>query len=470
MSLLEIYKEKNKNNDWFNDHSSLAKGKAGRMFEYTNTNFRTQDTFTSDFIKFLEIENKARGAWPKQDNHGQEIHKHLVINMIQSKLFKKDANGIFTRTAKGLIYNDFINHENTEDEKWLINYLFLLNGYYFNKKNYIIQRVKTDLLGFLLSVDGLTEEALVKYAKDMLVAVDSLKNTLRSPFFYIHSFYNDSDFLINYLRSPETEREELAKYIESNLESKPYDKCCISKKYQPSGNFNRSMLTDETRVFLLTLLFIKSKDVNSTSVYEVFVDHFKNNISEIDKVQILAYLHTNKSIFDSIFADVLELEELDTTLSDVSAPEMVEVVPVIAVGDVPEDYIDETSEEGRLRIKTIFSLRKRQARIQGGFRCALEAINNCSPIYFTAKLTGKNYLELHHLIPREFRNDFSFSIEVLANYITLCPRCHRQIHLAVDRERKHLINKLFDERKSRLHVVGLKLDLANIYDYYKIDS
>jgi len=60
------------------------------------------------------------------------------------------------------------------------------------------------------------------------------------------------------------------------------------------------------------------------------------------------------------------------------------------------------------------------------------------------------YLEAHHFIPREFRNDFSYSIEVLANYITLCPRCHRQIHLAVDRERKHLINALYEDRKNRL--------------------
>ena len=82
----------------------------------------------------------------------------------------------------------------------------------------------------------------------------------------------------------------------------------------------------------------------------------------------------------------------------------------------------------------------------------------------------KNYLELHHLIPREFRNDFSYSIEVLANYVTLCPRCHRQIHLAVDRERKHLINALYEERKGRLAIVGLGLDLSVIQDYYKIEA
>lgn len=79
-------------------------------------------------------------------------------------------------------------------------------------------------------------------------------------------------------------------------------------------------------------------------------------------------------------------------------------------------------------------------------------------------------MELHHLIPKEFRNDFSYSIEVLANYVTLCPRCHRQIHLSVDRERKHLINALLEERKNRLNLVGLPVDLRQMYEYYKIDS
>ncbi|MDO8664420.1 MAG: hypothetical protein Q7K44_02635, partial [Candidatus Liptonbacteria bacterium] len=64
MNLLEIYKEKNKNPEWFSSHSSLAENKAGRMFEYTNTNFRTQLAFANAFSKFLEIENKPRSQWP----------------------------------------------------------------------------------------------------------------------------------------------------------------------------------------------------------------------------------------------------------------------------------------------------------------------------------------------------------------------------------------------------------------------
>ena len=464
MNLLEIYKEKNKNPEWFLDHSSLAKNKSGRMFEYTSTNFRSQKTFTEDFVKFLEVENKPRNEWPKQKDHGQEIHKQYVTNMLQSKLFKKSENDIYSKTAKGILYNDFINLEKGAEEEWFINYIFLLNGYYLNRKNYIIYRVKNDLLGCLLSVDSITEESLAEDARKIIIA-DSFGEILRSNFFYIHSFYNDSDFLINYFRSSGEEKEELASYIEGNLGAGNFQ-CCISTKYQLGGNFNKNMLADETRVFLLTLLFIKSKKTNLDNIYNIFVNNFDQNIFNLNKEWVFNYLNSNKNIFDPIFEEIIESEDVDMGEMENVPIEIIQV----SEADRPEDYIDETSEIGRQKIKAIYIIKKKQAKIQGGYKCALETINNCRPIYFTAKVNGKNYLELHHLVPREFRNDFSYSIDVLANYVTLCPRCHRQIHLAIDRERKHLVNALFEERKNRLKVVGLNLDLKDMYEYYKIEE
>ncbi len=465
MNLLDIYKEKNTNEEWFNDHASLSKSTYGRMFEYTNTNFRTQKAFIDAFTTFLEVENLHRDQWPIQ-GHGQEKHKHHVNNMIQSKLFRKNLDDLYVNTAKGKLYGEFIKSNLGDSEKWLINYLFLLNGYYTNRKNYIVYRVKEDLLGFLLSVDGVNEDLLVDSAKKLLES-KSLSTALRSTFFYIHSFYNDSDFLISYLRSSEEEREDLAQYIESNLNTLTLG-CCISKKYQLSGNFNHNMLLDETKVFLLTLLLVQSKDPNMANLPEVFVGNYNTFIAHINREQVLTYLQNNRNVFDSIFVEILELEEKEIAMADTLGVEYKSVE--LEDHDVAEDYIDETSEEGKQRIKAFFRLRKRQARVQGGYTCALETMNNCRPVYFTAKANRKNYLELHHFIPREFRNDFSYSIEVLANYVTLCPRCHRQIHLAVDRERKHLINALYDDRKDRLNVVGLGLELKDIYVYYKIDD
>ena len=89
--------------------------------------------------------------------------------------------------------------------------------------------------------------------------------------------------------------------------------------------------------------------------------------------------------------------------------------------------------------------------------------------YFTSKENGKNFLEIHHLIPREFANDFDTTIEVLSNYIALCPNCHRKIHNAVDREREHLLRHLLNKRKDALLNDGLQISDKELIEYYKFD-
>ena len=79
------------------------------------------------------------------------------------------------------------------------------------------------------------------------------------------------------------------------------------------------------------------------------------------------------------------------------------------------------------------------------------------------------YIEVHHFIPQEFRNEFSNSIEVFANYATLCPHCHEMLHKAVDNERKPLINYLYNERYNRLETMGIGIEISALYEFYGID-
>ena len=62
-------------------------------------------------------------------------------------------------------------------------------------------------------------------------------------------------------------------------------------------------------------------------------------------------------------------------------------------------------------------------------------------MYFTAKTTGENYVEAHHLVPMEFQNQFEKSLDVEANIISLCPLCHKKVHHATfDRKGRFLRN------------------------------
>ena len=168
--------------------------------------------------------------------------------------------------------------------------------------------------------------------------------------------------------------------------------------------------------------------------------------------------HGNRRVFQIIFC---ELYNIRVPLKDVGKDLTPEEIEKYAV-------VDPTDEEGYAQREALSSTLKKLAKQYAGHNCECEIAEGCR--YFTAKETGQHYLEIHHFIPREFANDFDTSIEILENYIALCPNCHRKIHLAADGERKHLIRILFDQRESKLQSASLKVKLEKIFEYYKIDA
>ncbi len=80
-----------------------------------------------------------------------------------------------------------------------------------------------------------------------------------------------------------------------------------------------------------------------------------------------------------------------------------------------------------------------------------------------------NYVEAHHLIPMQFQDDFSFSLDVPANVIALCSLCHDQIHHGETVGKNVILRDLWNKRKDRLDKAGLKIDIAQLLDYYKVE-
>ena len=67
---------------------------------------------------------------------------------------------------------------------------------------------------------------------------------------------------------------------------------------------------------------------------------------------------------------------------------------------------------------------------------------------------GKDYIEAHHLIPMEYQGDFSVSIDVPENIISLCPNCHRAFHNSVVSNQKNLISTGLRSNKNNLYSTG----------------
>ena len=77
---------------------------------------------------------------------------------------------------------------------------------------------------------------------------------------------------------------------------------------------------------------------------------------------------------------------------------------------------------------------------------------------FTSESTRKNYVEGHHIIPISYQSHFSYSLDVLANIIVLCPNCHRLLHYAIKTERIDKLYRIYDKRYERFDHAGILTD------------
>ncbi len=459
MNLLEYYIEKNKDKQWYDNFVSVAKDKHGKLFTYTNTNYRTTLSFIKNFQTFLAIENKPREKWQKSA-HGQETHKQHTVNMVESRLFTKHE-GYFERSSKGLAYTQFIDKEFPTNEKWLINFVFLSDSYFDKRINYPLVRSQE----FLTKMAAILGASAIQDMVENFVLMGGLKCTMEdimhTDFFYIHSLYDDYEFLSMYKIASDSDKRALQDYVVDNYVNEKYS-CCISEKYRPSGRYNQKMIQDDAKVVLFSNKLALLRDADFQNMFSRLIDYYSGLI-ECDPSIIRGFIFNNSDVFEAIYINISGIEELE----DYREEQVIEVSPTI-IKDIPKLKVDDTNYKGKQRIIKEYIALKSIAKEAEQYKCALEKIHQCS--YFTSKKTNKNYLEIHHLIPREFRNDFDSSIEVLANYIPLCPRCHRLVHNATDRERTPAIHYLSDARSKRLEHSGVPVELEEIYRYYKLDA
>lgn len=84
---------------------------------------------------------------------------------------------------------------------------------------------------------------------------------------------------------------------------------------------------------------------------------------------------------------------------------------------------------------------------------------------FIAENTQKPYMEGHHAIPMKYQEHFSYSLDVYANIICLCPICHRKIHYGLKADRQEMMNQLYEQNIPKLLKSGIeisKTEFANL--------
>lgn len=91
-----------------------------------------------------------------------------------------------------------------------------------------------------------------------------------------------------------------------------------------------------------------------------------------------------------------------------------------------------------------------EAKERDGFSCVISEEHKT----FFAK--GKNYVEGHHIIPMFQQKNYTFGLDDVDNIISLCPSCHREIHLSDDK--KDILTAVYEKSKDYMHKNQVSLD------------
>jgi len=77
-------------------------------------------------------------------------------------------------------------------------------------------------------------------------------------------------------------------------------------------------------------------------------------------------------------------------------------------------------------------------------------------------------MEAHHLIPMGKQGDFEYDIDVPENIMSLCPNCHKKIHLSEDIAKRDILKEAYDRRNNQLLKRGIGIDSSPLFEIYNI--
>jgi len=86
---------------------------------------------------------------------------------------------------------------------------------------------------------------------------------------------------------------------------------------------------------------------------------------------------------------------------------------------------------------------------------------------FISSISQQIYMEAHHLIPMQAQGEFAFSLDVHSNIISLCPNCHRRVHLAVTSQKNDTLVALLEKRQQMLFQQCLEVPADKLLNYYR---
>lgn len=110
----------------------------------------------------------------------------------------------------------------------------------------------------------------------------------------------------------------------------------------------------------------------------------------------------------------------------------------------------------------------KQVLHNSNYKCAVCADHETFPTKYSVP-----YMEGHHLIPctpsnaKRFWEKNRTNIDCIENIVCICPNCHRRIHFGSDEEKRKVIEKLYELKKTELQRVDINISLQELTEEYR---
>ena len=461
--LLDYYRNMWNNTEVAQKYWQCGANDFGNILWFMNTNFRTiAPAFTNAYITLKEEEGHKASEFAVVPTHQQSKVKQLTVRMRQTWLYYLDGEDRYRCSKKGKVFEKAMESTDfTAEEKDILCYFFLLSAEFNTTAKYLFKRTNECFqyyhnAGYTTQTILNLQKTFIKEAVKPNTRIYELAN---EDYFYIANLYRpyrQTDFLTQFNNASNDDKTALKRYVRTNILSHE-SKCILSKKYEQSGNFNKPMILECAWILYITkkllLLGTISYDEFVSAVLEFYAEFYT-----INQTKLTSFINENRDVFEGIYNILYDIAS--TTEQSLLTQEELESIGVV----------DPTDIHGQAVQNQVSETLKQMAKERSNYHCILEESENCSGHYFTSKKENQNYVEVHHFIPREFFSEFEHTIEVLDNYVTLCPCCHRKIHHASDRERRSMILTIYNKRKNLLEADGIIIPNAKkVMEFYHFD-
>lgn len=295
MTILEYYKEKQKDPSWVIEYQSTAQDKHGKIFNCLNVNFRSLKSYYVQTDAFKSKNGLKRSEWNNYQSTGQEKDKQRIQPLKNAKIIVS-SDDMFFITKKGKLILDINgNYVLSDKEKWLIMYMLILD-FEFDDRDFDILRSVIELAHNLEKISINTTDLLLMLKNS--INLTNKFDLFDKDIFWLISFANDLDFIRLYNNSSPEEKKDLYNWIE--FCSSNENTCdCIAHKYISGGAYSGPMFNEDVNIILCSLVLLSLQDDN----YFNFVKIMSRVYHEVDYNKIVEIIKKNEEIFNESYSN-----------------------------------------------------------------------------------------------------------------------------------------------------------------------